>query len=52
MKTNNLLPLETQVRVVAVCRKTGNTISEKQMTLVEWQNLKKKKEYYYKSYGI
>ena len=46
-----ILP-ETQVRVVAVCKKTGNTIIEKQMTFGEWQKLKKKKEFYYKSYQI
>lgn len=48
----HLLPPETQVRVVAVCRKTGNTINEKFMSIQEWQKLKKKKEFFYKSYQI
>jgi hypothetical protein len=47
MKTNNLLPPETQVIVKAYHKITGEE-KVTEMTLHEWYKLKKSKGYFYK----
>jgi len=50
MKQNAILPISTQVRIVKVCKQTGNTIDQKMMLLSEWKVYEKESEFYYKSY--
>jgi hypothetical protein len=52
MKQNAILPISTQVRVVKVCKQTGNTIDEKMMLLSEWVAFKRNVKFYYKAFQV